>query len=111
MAARSSGMFPKHAAWVDLATLLPADGSDLSVPPLNHSGTVHFLAYFSADAVGSVTVELSNGYQVVLDADGERNRKVIAVRSGYEIGDMGATPTAKRINTNLSAGTAQVSVF
>ena len=114
MGARSSGMFPIRAAWVD-AELLLANGVAKKVTNLMHNDTVSFLGYFSEDAVGSVTVTTSNGYVVTLAADGPRNRKVIATRSGFELGDLtaGGTQDAEvTLDTSgLSAGSVQVSLF
>ena len=107
MAARSSGMFPIRAAWVDAETIIPADGSALTVPDLQHSGEVNIVAYFSSDAVGSVTVTLGTE-TVTLAAADQRNSKVIKVRSGYELGSV-TEVTADY--ASLSAGTAQVSIF
>ena len=107
MAARSSGMFPRKAAWVDAETIIPADGSALTVPDLQHSGEVTIIAYFSADAVGSVSVDLG-GTTVTLAAADQRDRKVIKVRSGYELGSV---TSVTQDQASLSAGTAQVSIF
>ena len=107
MAARSSGMFPRKAAWVDAETLIPADGSALTVPDLQHSGEVTLIAYFSADAVGSVEVTLGTE-TVTLAAADQRDRKVMKVRSGYELGSV---TSVSQDQSGLSAGTAQVSLF
>lgn len=107
-------MFPRKAGWVDAQNIL-ANGVAKKVVNLQHSGEVTFLAYFSTDAVGSVTVTTSNGYVVELAATGERELKVMAIRSGYEIGDMtvGGTIDAELTldTSGLTAGTVQVSVF
>lgn len=107
MAARSSGMFPVRAAWVDAETIIPANGDTLEVPNLMHSGEVTFIAFFSADAVGSVTVT-AGGTTVVLDAADQKDHKVIKVRSGYELGSV---TEVSQDQAALSAGTAQVSIF
>ena len=107
MGARSSGMFPRKAAWVDAATIIPADGSSLTVPNLKHSGEVTIVAFFSSDAVGSVAVTLGSE-TVTLAASDERLGKVIKVRSGYELGDV---TEVSQDQASLSAGTAQVSIF
>lgn len=107
MAARSTGMFPKYAAWVDTATILPANGDPLEVPNLQHSAEVHFVAYFSADAEGYVEVYSGVTSLVKLTAPAGGG-KVIAVRSGYELGEV----TSIALNsTSLDEGTVQVSVF
>ena len=107
MAARSSGMFPRKAAWVDAATIIPADGSALTVPDLQHSGEVTLIAYFSSDAVGSVDVTLGSE-TITLAAADQRNSKVMKVRSGYELGSV---TEATQDQAALSAGYAQVSIF
>lgn len=107
MAARSSGMFPRKAAWVDAATLIPANGDALTVPNLMHSGEVTVIAYFSNDAVGSVEVTLGSEV-ITLDASAQRDRKVMKVRSGYELG---AVTSVTQDQTGLTAGTCQVSIF
>ena len=107
MAARSSGMFPRKAAWVDAATIIPADGSALTVPDLQHSGEVTLIAYFSSDAVGSVDVTLGSE-TITLAAADQRNSKVMKVRSGYELGSV---TEATQDQASLSAGSAQVSIF
>ena len=63
MGARSSGMFPRYATWVDEAALL-SPGVAKAVPNLQHSAEVHFVAYFSSDAVGSATVPLDRGVAI-----------------------------------------------
>ena len=105
MAARSSGMFPIRAAWVDAATLIPANGDALTVPNLKHSGEVTVVAYFSADATGSVAVTLGSEVMTIAAAPGE---KVIKVRSGIELGDV---TSVSQDQASLTAGTAQVSIF
>lgn len=107
MAARSSGMFPVRAAWVDAETIIPAGGSALTVPDLQFSSEVTIVAFFSADAVGSVTVDLG-GTAVVLAASDQKDQKVIKVRSGYELGSV---TSVTQDQASLSAGTAQVSIF
>ena len=107
MAARSSGMFPRRAAWVDAATLIPADGSALAVPNLQHSGEVTLIAYFSDDAVGFVAVTLGSEV-VTLAAGDQRDKKVIKVRSGYELGSVTSVSQDQAL---LSAGSCQVSLF
>ena len=117
MGARSSGMFPRVATWVDAETLFTAAAPAKDIPNLQHSAEVHFVAYFSADAVGSVKVTLNNGYEVELAATDERgvDLKVYKVRAGYEIGDMSVggtqTPAASVDFTGLTAGSAEVSIF
>lgn len=114
MGARSSGIFPIRAAWVD-SELLLANGVAKKVTNLMHNDNVTFLGYFSENAVGSVTVTTSNGYVVTLQADGPRNRKVIATRSGFELGDLtaaGTQPAEVMLDTSgLSQGSVQVSLF
>ena len=107
MGARSSGMFPRKGVWIDAETIIPADGSTLTVPNLKHSGEVTVVAFFSADAVGSVTVDLG-GTAVTLAAADQRDSKVIKVRSGYERGDV---TEVTQDQASLSAGSAQVSIF
>ena len=107
MGARSSGMFPRKGVWIDAETIIPADGSALTVPDLQHSGEVTIVAFFSADAVGSVTVDL-DGTAVVLAAADQKDLKVIKVRSGYELGSV---TEVTQDQASLSAGTAQVSIF
>ena len=107
MAARSSGMFPRKAAWVDAATIIPADGSALTVPNLQHSGEVTLVAYFSDDAAGSIAVTLGSE-TVTLAAADQRDKKVIKVRSGYELGPVTSVTADYAL---LSAGSAQVSIF
>ena len=107
MAARSSGMFPRTAAWVDSETIIPADGTALTVPDLQHSGEVTLIAYFSSDAVGSVEVTLGTEVVTLAAAD-QRDRKVMKIRSGYELGSV---TSVTQDQSGLSAGTAQVSIF
>lgn len=107
MAARSSGMFPRKAAWVDAATLIPANGDALTVPNLQHSGEVTLVAFFSNDAAGSVAVTLGSEVITLAVAD-QRDNKVIKVRSGYELGPV---TSVTQDQGNLSSGTCQVSLF
>ena len=117
MGARSTGIFPRVATWVDAETLFTATDTFKEVPNLQHSAEVHFVAYFSADAEGSVIVTTNNGYNVVLSATDERgvDLKVYKVRAGYEIGDMSVggtqTPSVTVDFSGLTAGAAEVSVF
>ena len=117
MAARSTGIFPRVATWVDAETLFTATDNVKEVPNLQHSAEVHFVAYFSADAEGSVTVTTNNGFTVDLAATDDRgvDLKVYKVRAGYEIGDMTVegteTPTVTVDFSGLTAGAAEVSIF
>ena len=107
--ARSSGMFPIKSAWVDAATILPANGDELVVPNLQHSEEVTVVAYFTGNAAGSVAVKDAADnilYTVAAPAGGEG--KVIMVRSGYELG---AIETVKLDSALLTAGAVQVSIF
>ncbi|ACT65655.1 predicted protein [Cyanophage PSS2] len=108
MGARSTGFFPIKAAWVDTLTLLPSDGSDLTVPNLQHSGEVTYVAYFNATAAGSVDVKDGSDNVLVTLTAPTGGGKVFAVRSGYETGEI---TTVKLDSANLSAGAVQVSVF
>lgn len=110
MGARSTGMFPRYATWVDEETLL-VDGVAKTVPNLHHSAEVHFVCYFSADAAGSATVTLDNGYVVDFAPTDLRNPdglKVVKVRAGYEIGD---ATVATLDASGITTGTVQVSIF
>lgn len=117
MGARSSGMFPRVATWVDAETLFTATDNTKEVPNLQHSSEVHFVVFFSADAVGSVTATTNNGYSVELAATDERgvDLKVYKVRAGYEIGDMSVggtqTPSVSVDFAGLTTGSAEVSIF
>lgn len=99
-------MFPVRGAWVDEATTLPADGSNLTVPNLHHSSEVTFVAFFDAAAVGSVVVD-AGGTLVTLEAPAGGG-KVFAVRSGIELGDV---TSVSADYSGLTAGTAKVVLF
>lgn len=107
MGARSSGMFPRKGVWIDAETIIPADGSTLTVPDLQHSGEVTIVAFFSADAVGSVAVTIGSETVTLAVAD-QKDLKVIKVRSGYELGSVTEVTQDQAL---LTAGTAQVSIF
>lgn len=112
MTARSTGIFPRKAGWVDEATLLPADGSNLAVPNLRHYGEVYFLAFFSADAVGSVVIEKADGTDLVTITAPAGGGRRLLMRDGFEIGQLfGDVETIKLNDAGLTAGTVQVSVF
>lgn len=106
--ARSSGMFPKQAAWVDLETTFPANADLMEVPNLQHSGLVSFVAYFSANAVGTVAIQRADNSPVCSLTAPAGGGKVIVQRSGIEIGTL---TQIKCVRTGLTAGTAQVSLF
>ena len=130
---RSTGMFPRRAAWCDVETMIPDDGSCNKFPHLtsirysnggaagNTSGTdVQFVAYFSEDAVGTVDVVdcASDTVIVTLDAARAVKGKAIAVRAGYELegivdseGNPSPLDTFKRTTASLTTGTARVFVF
>ena len=108
MGARSTGIFPVKAGWVDTATILPSNGNDLTVPDLGHSGEITYLAYFSDNANGSVEVQDGDDNTLVTLTAPTGGGKVFAVRSGIETGSI---TTIKLISTSLAAGTVQVSVF
>lgn len=131
--ARSTGMFPRRAAWCDVETMIPDDGSCNKFPHLTSirysnggaaggtTGTdVQFVAYFSEDAAGSVDVVdcTSDEVIVTLSADKAIKGKAIAVRAGYELdgivdadGNPSPLDTFKRTTASLTAGTARVFVF
>jgi len=106
--ARSSGIFPKKAAWVDLETTFPADATLIAVPNLQHSDLVTFVAYFSATAVGSVVVQRPDNSVIATLTAPAGGGKVIVARGGLEIGSV---TSVKLIRTGLTAGTARVSLF
>lgn len=104
--ARSSGMFPVRGAWIDEATTLPVNGDPLTVPNLQHSHEVTFVAFFNATAVGSV--EVTAGTTTITLTAPTGGGKVFAVRSGIELG---AVTTVSADYTGLSAGTGKVVLF
>lgn len=111
MAARSSGIFPRKGAHVDAQTIIPTS-APLEVPNLRHSDTVTFLAFFSADATGSVVVREVGGATLVTLTAPSGGGRALVERSGWEIGQVhGDVTSIERVNTGLTAGTAQVSVF
>ncbi|QNJ26004.1 hypothetical protein SynSYN20_01677 [Synechococcus sp. SYN20] len=65
------------------------------------------IAYFSNDAVGSVAVTLGSEV-ITLSAADQSDKKVIKVRSGYELGPV---TSVSADYAGLTAGTAQVSIF
>lgn len=105
MGARSSGMFPIRGVWIDEETTLVAGGSK-AVPNLHHSEEVTFVALFDAAAVGSV--QITAGSEVITLAAPSGGGKVLAVRSGYELGDVESVDLDV---TGLTAGTAKVFLF
>lgn len=106
MGARSSGMYPVKGAWVDEATTLPANGDDLTVPNLQHSDQVTFVAFFSSDADGHVDVT-AGSHTIVLTAPAGGG-KVFAVRSGIELGPV---TVVSADYAGLTDGTAKVCLF
>ncbi len=107
MAARSTGIFPVRGAYVDNATVIPAGGGALTVPDLGNSSEVTFVAFFSADAAGSVEVT-AGATTFTIAAEDQKDGKVLKVRSGYELGSV---TSVTQDQANLSAGTCQVSIF
>lgn len=118
MAARSTGMFPKVAAWVDTATTLPSDGSLLEVPNLKHSAAVTFVAFVTTagtagDQAAAPHIEVRDENDKVLATiPGDAAGKFTFVRSGIELGDV----TKVKAVVVGEAGTAtapaaQVSIF
>ena len=105
MGARSSGMFPRRSAFVDELTTLVAGGA-IDTPNLQHSDTVEFVAFFSADAVGSVAV--TAGSTVITLTAPSGGGKVHASRLGIELGEV--TSVSLDI-TGLTGGTAKVVLF
>ena len=106
MGARSSGMFPIKGAWVDEATTLPSDGSSLTVPDLQHSAEVTFVAFFNAAAAGSVTVAAGSTNVTLAAPSG--GGKVFAVRSGIELGSVTAVALD---SAALTSGAVKVVLF
>ena len=61
--ARSEGMFPRRAAWCDVETMIPDDGSCNKFPNMTsvrysngpRNREINFVAYFSEDAVEALT--------------------------------------------------------
>lgn len=106
MGARSSGMYPRKAAWVDEETTLPSDGSALTVPNLQHSDEVTFVAFYSADAAGSVTVAAGSTNITLAAPSG--GGKVFAVRSGIELGSVTSVALD---SAALTAGSVKVALF
>lgn len=132
MPARSEGIFPRRAAWCDVETMLPDDGSCNKFPEMTsvkHSNgpdgarEINFVAYFSEDAAGSIDVVdcFSSTVIATLHADRAINGKAITVRAGYELEKIGtgsgetfeASPLDefKRDDTSFTAGSARVFIF
>ncbi|MGB0873616.1 MAG: hypothetical protein ACPGSE_00030 [Synechococcus sp.] len=98
-------MFPRRAAFVDELTTLVA-GSAITVPNLQHSDTVEFVAFFDAAASGSVAV--TAGSTVITLTAPSGGGKVHASRLGIEIGEV---TSVSLDTTGLTAGTAKVVLF
>ena len=120
--ARSTGMFPRRAAWCDVETMIPDDGSCNQFPNMTSvrysngpvAREINFVAYFSEDAVGSVDVVDCTTDTVVatLSVANAIRGKAIVVRSGYELDQIESDlDTFKRTTDSLTAGTAKVFVF
>jgi len=96
-------MFPKHGAYVDQALIL-VDGEAKSI---SAGAGLNVLAFFSADAVGSVTVTLSNSEVITLSAP-TGGGKVITSRNAFEVYGVNS---ATLDEAGLSAGSVQVSLY
>jgi hypothetical protein len=107
MAHRSTGLFPRKAAYVDESLIQPED-SLVKIPA--GLERVLIVAYFSADAAGSVdvmdTTQTVTIARLVAPVGGG---KVLAERSGYELAQAGHTELSW-LGENLTAGTVQVSL-
>lgn len=131
MPARSEGIFPRRAAWCDVETMLPDDGSCNKFPEttsVKHSNgpdcsrEINFVAYFTEDAVGTIDVVDCFSSEVIATLDAARaiNGKAITVRAGYELEKIGtgsgetfeASPLDEFKRTDaLTAGSARVFIF
>jgi hypothetical protein len=120
--ARSEGMFPRRAAWCDVETMIPDDGSCNKFPNMTsvrysngpRNREINFVAYFSEDAVGSVDVIdcTTNTVVATLEVAAAVKGKAIVVRSGYELDYLESTlDEFKRTTASLTAGTARVFIF
>ena len=99
-------MFPRKVAFVDAATTFT--GSELAIGSnLKHYGEVTAVAYFSADAVGSVTVSAKGG-DVLFTLPAAAGAKTQRTIAGFQLGDI---DTLTLDETGLTAGSVQVSIF
>lgn len=100
---QSTGMFPRSGGYVDLATVL-VDGVEKT---FKHAAGLTVLAYFSSDAVGSVSVALTGGETITVSAP-VGGGKVLTSRNETEVYEVtGATLDA----SGLTAGSAQISLY
>ena len=96
-------MFPRIGTYTDELLIL-ADGV---AKKIDGGIDINVLAYFSSDAVGSVTVTLDTGL-VITATSPSGGGKVVTTRNHYET--YGATE-ATLDASGLTAGSAQVSLF
>jgi hypothetical protein len=125
MGARSSGIFPKYASWVDAANIIPEDGTVHELKFLEHSEEIHVLTYVTtagdagdqpqAPAIKLVACDADGNNEVeILTIDTTSVGKKVQVRSGYEL--QGVATGYVKLVAEPAAGTAiapraQVSLF
>ena len=109
MAHRSSGLFPRKAAYVDAATILTAGSSTAFAIPVG-ADDIEVVAYFSSDAAGYAKLNDQDGNLLATLTAPSGGGKVQIERSGYELSKMGVTGLKLVTATFLTAGTVQVSL-
>ena len=100
---QSTGMFPRSGGYVDEALIL-ADGVAKSI---TGGAGLRVLAYFDAAAAGSITLTVTGGEDIVISAP-SGGGKVLLERGAFE---MYGVTAVELDETNLSAGSVQVSLF
>lgn len=96
-------MFPRKGAYVDELLIL----SNGVAKEITTGAGLNVLAYFSADAVGSAALTLSNGEVITITAP-TGGGKVITSRNEFEV--YGVTSVTLD-EGNLSSGSVQVSLY
>jgi hypothetical protein len=109
MAHRSTGLFPRKAAYVDAATILTAGSSTAFAIPVGID-ELCVVAYFSSDAAGYAKLNDQDGNLLATLTAPSGGGKVQIERSGYELAKMGVTGLKLVTATFLTAGAVQVSL-
>jgi hypothetical protein len=109
MAHRSTGLFPRKAAYVDAATILTAGSSTAFAIPTGVD-SLGIVAYFSSTAAGyaKITDQSDNLLATITAPSG--GGMVLIERSGFELAKLGVTGLKLVTATFLTAGTVQVSL-
>ena len=105
---RSTGLFPRKAAFVDSATILTAGAAAFPVPV--GVDELCIVAYFSSNAAGYAKITDQSDNLIATLTAPSGGGMVLVERSGYELAKLGVTGLKLVTATFLTAGTVQVSL-